>query len=159
MKLEDISNGPSWIIWITFIFLAVLSGILLSGNGANLIAGYNTLSGEGKAKYNEQKLRRVVGFGMLIVTILILVMGLGELVLPAWFAYASLGIIIVDYIVMIILSNTICKNKTIYFSYDNISARIYFKGCEYGPRNCNIRLKRRRQIDACPCDCKANRLF
>ncbi|MBP3570022.1 MAG: DUF3784 domain-containing protein [Lachnospiraceae bacterium] len=109
MKLKDISNGPSWIIWVTFILLAVLSGILLSGHGANLIAGYNTLSGEEKAKYNEQKLCRVVGFGMLIVTLLILVMVLGELVLPAWFAYVSLGIIIVDFIVIIILSNTICK--------------------------------------------------
>ena len=109
MNLEDVSNGPDWIIWVVFVFLAVLTGILLSGHGANLIAGYNTLSCEEKAKYNEQKLCRVVGFGLLIVTILILVMGIGEEILPAWFAYGSLGIIIVDCAVMIILSNTICK--------------------------------------------------
>ena len=109
MKLIDISNGSGWGIWIVFIHLAVLSGILLSGHGANLIAGYNTLSCEKKAKYNKQKLCRVTGCGLLILTILHLVMVLGELALPAWFAYVSLGIIIVDYIVMIILSYTICK--------------------------------------------------
>lgn len=109
MKLKDISNGPGWIIWGVFIILVILSVVLLSGHGANLIAGYNTLSSEKKAKYNEQKLCHVVGFGLLIMTILILFMGLGELVLPAWFAHVALGIMIVDGIVMIILSNTICK--------------------------------------------------
>ena len=111
MKLQDISNGPGWISWVMFILLAVLSGILLSGHGANLIAGYNTLSCEEKSKYNEQKLCRVVGLGMFIVTALILVMVLGELVLPAWFAYVSLGIITMDCIVVVILANTICKKK------------------------------------------------
>ena len=109
MNLEDISNGPDWIIWVAFVFLAVFTSILLSGHGANLIAGYNTLSCEEKEKYNEQKLCRVVGFGLLIVTILILVMGIGEVILPAWFSYVSLGIIIADCAIMIILSNTICK--------------------------------------------------
>ena len=34
----------------------VLSAILLSGNGAMLIAGYNTAKEEEKAKYDEKKL-------------------------------------------------------------------------------------------------------
>lgn len=91
MKLEDICDGPDGILWVIFIVLVVFTGILLSGHGANLIAGYNTLSCEEKAKYNEQKLCRVVGFGLLIVTILILVMGIGEAILPAWSAYGSLN--------------------------------------------------------------------
>ena len=109
MTLKDISHGPSWTIWIVFVIFAVLSLILLSGHGANLIAGYNTSSKGEKAKVNEKKLCRVIGAGMLLITVLILVMLLGEAVLPASFAYVTLGAILVDCVVMIVLANTICK--------------------------------------------------
>ncbi len=111
MKLADLSTGPDWIVWIGFIILAVLSIVLLLGHGSWFISGYNTASKEEKEKYNEKKLCRTMGIGMSVITLLILIMGLLEDILPAFFAYIALGIILVDVIVIIILGNTICKKK------------------------------------------------
>lgn len=44
---------------------------------------------------------------MSVIAILILMMGLFENVLPAFFVYIALGIILVDVMVMIVLGNTI----------------------------------------------------
>ena len=109
MKLADLSTGPDWILWIVFIICAVLSIVLLLGHGSWFISGYNTASKEEKEKYNEKKLCRTVGIGMSVITLLILIMGLLENILPAFFAYIALGIIIVDVVVIIILGNTICR--------------------------------------------------
>ncbi len=46
---------------------------------------------------------------MAVIAFLILVMGLFEDVLPAGFAYISLGVVGVDCLVIIIVSPTICK--------------------------------------------------
>ena len=48
MKLKDLGSGPVWIIWVVGIILVIFSIILLTGHGANLIAGYNTASKEEK---------------------------------------------------------------------------------------------------------------
>lgn len=109
MTLKDIANGPDWILWAGFAIMAVMSIILLTGHGANLIAGYNTASKEAKSKYDEKKLCRVSGIGMSIITIMLFIMAIGESVLSAVFAYIFLGITIFDCIVMVILLNTICK--------------------------------------------------
>ena len=87
MTLKEISNGPEWAMWIAVVFFAILSVVLLSGHGAFLIAGYNTLSKEEKSKYDEKKLCRVFGVGMSVITICIAVMALWEAVLPAVTAY------------------------------------------------------------------------
>lgn len=109
MKLADLSTGPDWIVWIVFIIIAVLSIVLLSGNGSWFVSGYNTASKEEKEKYNEKKLCRIMGIGMFVIAILILIMGLLEDVLPAFFVYIALGIVLVDIVVIIILGNTICR--------------------------------------------------
>lgn len=109
MTLKDISNGPDWIIWAVFILFAVMSGVLLSGHGANLIAGYNTASKEGKNRYDAKKLCRVTGAGMAVITIMILIMAVGEAVLPASFAKVAFVVTLVDSLIVIILANTICK--------------------------------------------------
>lgn len=109
MKLADLSTGPDWIVWIGFIIIAVLSIVLLSGHGSWFVSGYNTASKEEKEKYNEKKLCRIMGIGMFVIAILILIMGLLEDVLPAFFAYIALGIVLVDVVVIIILGNTICR--------------------------------------------------
>lgn len=109
MTLKDISNGPAWVIWIVFLILALLSLVLLTGHGANLIAGYNTASKEEKSKYDEKKLCRVTGAGLSFVAILTLIMGVGEEVLPASFAYVSVGLILLDCVVMMILMKTRCR--------------------------------------------------
>ena len=46
---------------------------------------------------------------MAVIAVLILVMGLFEDVLPAGFAYISLGIVVVDCLVIVIVNHTICK--------------------------------------------------
>ena len=109
MTLKDISNGPAWIIWLLFALFAIISIVLLTGHGANMIAGYNTASREEKSRVDEKKLCRVVGSGMAVITVLIFIMAIGESVLPAFFAYVFLAVVVIDCIVMIVLANTICK--------------------------------------------------
>lgn len=109
MTLKDISNGPDGILWIVMVLLAVLSIVLLTGHGVNLIAGYNTASKEEKEQYDAKKLCRVIGGGMLVITVMILIMTLWQDVLPAAFAYIFLGVVITDCVVMIVLANTVCK--------------------------------------------------
>lgn len=99
----------SWIIWLVFALLAVLSIVLLSGHGENLIAGYNTASPEDKEKYDKKKLCRVMGVGLAVIAVLLLIMAILISSLPSWFIVVFLAVVIVDCIVMIVLANTICK--------------------------------------------------
>ena len=46
---------------------------------------------------------------MSIIAILVLIMGLLENILPAFFVYIALGIILIDVVVIIILGNTLCQ--------------------------------------------------
>ena len=48
MTLKDIHKGPDWVLWAVVVLFAVISIVLLSGHGANLIAGFNTASEEEK---------------------------------------------------------------------------------------------------------------
>ena len=66
-------------------------------------------SKEEKAKYNEKKLCRTMGIGMSVIAILLLIMGVFENILPAFFVYIALGIILADVVIMIVLGNTICR--------------------------------------------------
>ncbi|MGO4948451.1 DUF3784 domain-containing protein [Blautia sp. Sow4_E7] len=111
MKLADLASGPDWVVWIVCVIFAVLSIVLLSGHGSWVISGYNTASKEEKEKYDEKKLCRTMGIGMFIIAVLILIMGLFENFLPAFFVYIALGIILVDVVVIIILGNTLCRKK------------------------------------------------
>ena len=73
---------------------------------------FNELFGkEEKKKYDEKKLCRTMGIGMAVISILILIMELFEDVLPVSFVYISVGIILIDCLVIIIVSNTICKKQ------------------------------------------------
>lgn len=109
MKLRDISNGPEWIIWIVFIIFAIVTIVLLTGRGANFIAGYNTSSEEEKNKYDTKKLCRVVGLGMLVLTVFIFIMLIGQDILPAVTANIFAGVTALDCVIIMILSNTVCK--------------------------------------------------
>ena len=109
MTLKDISNGPEWILWAIFGLFLIISIVLISGHGENLIAGYNTADKEEKSMYDTKKLCRVVGVGFLIITFMILAMVIWFSVLPAWFAAVFLVVVVIDCIVIIILSNTICR--------------------------------------------------
>ena len=107
MKLADLSTGPDWVVYVGFIIFAVFSIVLISGHGSWLISGYNTASKEEKAKYNEKKLCRTMGIGMSVIAILLLIMGVFENILPAFFVYIALGIILADVVIIIVLGNTI----------------------------------------------------
>lgn len=109
MKLIDKMNGPEWVMWVEAGIFILLTIIFLSGHGSGLIAGYNTASKEEQEQYDKKKLCRVMGFGMAVISICIIVMGLFETVLPASFVYVFLGIVIVDIIAIIVLSNTVCR--------------------------------------------------
>ena len=77
--------------------------------GVGLFPGYNTASKEEKEKYDEKKLCRTMGIGMSIIAILLLSMGVFENILPAFFVYIALGIILADVVIIIVLGNTICR--------------------------------------------------
>lgn len=109
MTLKDVHNGPDWILWAAAVIFALIGIVLLSGHGANLIAGYNTASEEEKNKYDAKKLCRSVGGGMSVITVLILVMALGEDVLPAYFSKVFLAVTLMDIGAMLVLMNTVCR--------------------------------------------------
>ena len=109
MKLVDKMNGPEWILWVVARGFVLLTIVFLSGHGSGLIAGYNTATKEEKENYDEKKLCRVMGWGMAVISVCIIVMGAFERVLPESFVYVFLGIVIVDIITIIVLSNTVCK--------------------------------------------------
>ena len=109
MTLQDISNGPNWIMWVVVLIFMIITIILFSGHGENLIAGYNTASEKEKSKYNSKKLSRVVGVGFAVITTILMMMTLGATTLPSSTAYIFLAIVIIDCAVMIILMETICK--------------------------------------------------
>ncbi len=109
MKLADVINGPTAVLWIAFAVVFIFSLVLISGHGSGLIAGYNTSSKEEKEKYNEKKLCKVIGYGMAVIALLILIMGLFAKVLPAGFANLFIAVVILDCVGMIVLGCTICK--------------------------------------------------
>ena len=57
-----------------------------------------------KKSYAEQW-----GIGMSVIAILLLIMGVFENILPAFFVYIALGIILADVVIIIVLGNTICR--------------------------------------------------
>ena len=111
MTIKDLSTGPDWILWFVFVILVAISTVLLSGHGANLIAGYNTASKKEKEKYDEKKLCRVIGGGLMVIAFLLFFTMFFGNFLPTWVAYVYLVFVITDCIVLIILANTICKKK------------------------------------------------
>ena len=50
-----------------------------------------------------------MGIGMSVIAILLLIMGVFENILPAFFVYIALGIILADVVIIIVLGNTICR--------------------------------------------------
>ena len=109
MTLRDIRIGPNWTLFIVAVLFAVISIVLISGHGANLIAGYNTASAEEKKRYDEKKLCRVVGIGMAVIALMMFVMAIWEAKLPSGFSTVFQITTVIDCIAIIVLSNTICK--------------------------------------------------
>ena len=83
----------------------IISITLLSGHGSWLIAGYNTMKKEDKAKYDVRKLCRITGIGISFITILLLITCLFNKQLPAEFAYVLITLIIIDVVFIIVVGN------------------------------------------------------
>jgi len=96
------------VVWVIAILFLILSLVLLSGRGGFLISGYNTSSPVKKAQYDEKKLCRVTGVGMLFITILLFVMAALEDAMPDWFVGFFLIATMFDCLAMMIISNTKC---------------------------------------------------
>lgn len=53
MTLQDISNGPNWIMWVAVLIFIIITIILLSEHGVNLIVGYNSAECVPKTNINN----------------------------------------------------------------------------------------------------------
>ena len=98
-----------WEVWlgaVVLLLIAAMSVYLLTGGGSWLVAGYNTASQEEKERYHEKRLCRVVGAGILGVTVLIFVL-LFMPEPPSWYGW----LIVLDLAVTLVLGNTVCKKK------------------------------------------------
>lgn len=99
------------IMWIIIILFAVMSVVLLAGKGGFLIAGYNTASPAEKARYDEKKLCRVMGAGMLVITLLLIgAAAQGENISNGYIAVLIVGIFAVT-AAMMVLTNKVCRRK------------------------------------------------
>ncbi len=74
---------------ITMAVILILGLVLLSGRGAWLIAGYNTMSREEKAKYDEKTLCRRMGTPLLALDACIGLMVLSEVLDLTWLSWLS----------------------------------------------------------------------
>lgn len=109
--IKDYLTAPAWVLWIVFGLIAALSVLLLTGHGADLIAGFNTASKEEKEQYDRKKMCRVIGTFLAVLALFILAMAIWNSVLPVWFLYLFMGVTVVGCIVMIVLLNTVCRKK------------------------------------------------
>lgn len=109
MTLADTMNGPDWIMYVVAAIFALMTIWFWCGRGSWLIAGYNTMSEEEKAKFDEKKLCRGMGVGFGFITLLVLVSSIFANVLPAYFAYIMFALIVIDAVVMIIWGNLTYK--------------------------------------------------
>ena len=89
--------------------MMISSLFLLKGKGAFLIAGYNLLSKEEKAKYDIKPLCRFTGKVALTIGFLVIAMGLGYFYEKVWLARTSLFLILGISVFSVIYSNT--KNR------------------------------------------------
>ncbi|CDE71994.1 putative uncharacterized protein [Acidaminococcus sp. CAG:917] len=76
------------------LLLVILSAVLLSGKGANLIAGFNTLPKEEKEKYDKVKLSRFMGAILLPIAICTPMPALAGYFKIDWLIYLYIAIIV-----------------------------------------------------------------
>ena len=101
----------SWTSWLIIAILIVISIILLTGKGSFIIAGYNLLPKEVKEKYNKKRLCRIIGIGALIMTLFAAIQAYIGDEWPSSMDWTIPVIYLGIAAVMVILGNTICKNK------------------------------------------------
>ena len=97
-----------YITYIIAAIFAVLSVFLLTGHGAFLISGYNTAKAQKKALFDEKKLCRVTGAGLVVITISIFL----KAAIPSFPIWLNLIMILGAVMFILIAGNLWCKNPT-----------------------------------------------
>ena len=88
------------------IVLIVMAIIMLSGRGANLIAGYNTLSDQEKRKYDTKRLARFMGGILLPIGLAFPCIAIGGIFVLWWMPIVFIGLSVGLLIFAIIYANT-----------------------------------------------------
>lgn len=101
----------TWISWFVVGLLTIISITFLMGKGSFLISGYNISSKATKEKYDEKKLCRVMGVGFLIITLIMAIFTAYNYDLPRPIHWIMPYGIFATLIVLLVLTNTICKRK------------------------------------------------
>lgn len=95
-----------WML-LAIVLLFVILGIVFSqGRGANLLAGYNTMSKDQKARYDARALCRFMGKIMFILAACMLVMALAEPLAFAALLYIGLGFFLAVTVFTVVYANT-----------------------------------------------------
>jgi hypothetical protein len=91
------------------ILLVIITILLLTGRGSFLIAGYNTLPGETKDKYDQPALCRFVGKVLIPFDVLMIAIAVGAVTHAPWTGVAGIigGIGCLPYLIaMAVYANT-----------------------------------------------------
>jgi hypothetical protein len=112
--------GPFILIGAMVLVFLTMGGVLLSGRGSFLIAGYNTATPEERAQYDEKKICRAVGVLCMIIAVMLVFMGyfgyrvdtgLMEENKMLTFAIVFIAITLTSVAVVMIYTNKACKVK------------------------------------------------
>lgn len=104
-------NGPVWAAWTTWALCVLFTILFLLGKGSFLIAGFHSMSEKEQMQYDKKKLCHTMGKGFLVIDMLILVLLLGENILPEWTMYVFLGVTILDIVYIIYATNFKCRKQ------------------------------------------------
>ncbi len=88
------------------LLLAVMGVVLLLGHGAFLIAGYNTMPTEARAKYDQRALCRFTGKLLLALAPCCPGIGLGAVLDWVWLTIASVTVLLVAVGWAVVYANT-----------------------------------------------------
>ena len=100
-------NGTVFIIpGILAVLMVIMAIFLLNGKGAFLIAGYNTMTRDEKAKYDKNALCRFVGWLLIISASCMLLVPAAIYLEIVWLTYCGTAIILVITIGAAIYANT-----------------------------------------------------
>lgn len=98
-------------MWVTVLLLVILGVVFLCGKGAFLIAGYNTMSKEEKAQWDEKALCKALGVFMLVCAALCAAAGLSAVLRNYILLTISIVLIFVAAIICVVYVNTSKKLK------------------------------------------------
>ena len=100
------------IIYGVMILLFVCLGVLFAmGKGRGLIAGYNTMSEEERAKYDEKKLTKIMRNGMFAMAGCTAVSLIGVLIKSRPVMWAGYVLIFAAAVVLVVRTNTTAKRQ------------------------------------------------